>query len=204
MRKNFNRIKKPLDAITYAGGLFGAFLAAYGLYSIITSEDIYKYSDDHILITYPKVEKFRKFLDEHDGDKIYLKADVAMDAATDFNRLAHQVCDYGDFLDSTRTSSKQNIIYEIGFLELKPGFSPPTPRTYYYDDTAEKLVFEPETANNIRCYDTLRIMMLDSRDIRLSHGGTGTIMFPISGTFLVQKRYFSMKTEYTLRQISIN
>lgn len=192
--------KRAWSFILGIGAFFGAILASVQFYDWAVSPNGNEYNESGIPLVYMDVADFREFLDDSSGETVFFDTRIIFDDAIGINHLAHQICGYDEFLDAVRNDHEAIDSFMIGIMEFKDGFVEPA-GNYHYSAEKDGYLFAKETINNVSCYDRMRIKVKDPSSLRLSFGGTGTISLPLYGNFLIEKRYYGVSTEYTLREI---
>lgn len=194
-------VKKSVAFLLALSALAGGTLAIIQLTEVVRKESIAEYSSPYIPLVYADVVEFRKFQDENAGKKVRFNTEVSFDAVLAVNLIAHEVCNYDEFLDVVRSDPAKIEKTNIGLMKFKEGFVDPQD-TYFYNDKEKRYEFGETSIGRVSCYDSLRIKMKDPSRLRFSYGGTGTISLPLEGLFVVEVRYFSgPSVEYTLREI---
>lgn len=202
MREGIVRhLKKGLSLLLVFGALAGGVIAVIQLVDYFRKEEVINYNEPHIPLVYPEVEEFRRFLDENIGKKVKFESEISFDSALAVNILAHEVCNYGSFIDAVIHNPEKIESSPIGIIKFKEGFDTQN-LDFDYNYKEERYELGENITSNVSCYDSIRIDMKDPSRLRFSYGGTGTMSLPFSGVFVIEKRHFSgPSTEYTLREI---
>ncbi|WP_281545039.1 hypothetical protein [Grimontia sp. SpTr1] len=155
------------------------------------------YEEDWIAISYGDLNEFRSFLDRNVGKIVSIHSSFSFDTVLAENHLAHEVCDFEDFIASVVSNPDKVSDIPFGMPRFLNPISSEQWQIYY--DTGE---YTNEIYRSINCLDQIRLVVKDPRSLRLSYGGTGTISLPIWGDFLIEQRALSgPRIEYTLREM---
>ena len=202
MRAKIIKLSKQIVSVILAlGALASAILAVIQLSEYFNKDALVEYDSPFIPLVYEEVVDFRKFLDENAGKRVKFETEISFDSVLAVSLMAHEVCNYDDFLESVHNNPSNIENTTLGILNFEDGFIDPQ-EIYFYDSKKERYDFGENSLSKLSCYDTLRIKMKDPSRLRLSYGGTGTMSLPLYGEFMIEVRYFSgPSTEYTLREL---
>lgn len=155
------------------------------------------YEEDWIAISFGDINEFRSFLDRNVGKIVSIHSSFSFDAVLAESHLAHEVCDFDDFIDAVVNNPNKVSDIPFGMPRFLNSISSEQWQTYY--DTGE---YTNEMYRSVNCMDQIRLVVKDPRSLRFSYGGTGTISLPIWGDFLIEQRLLSgPRVEYTLREM---
>ncbi len=155
------------------------------------------YEEDWIAISYGDLNEFRSFLDKNVGKIVSIHSSFSFDAVLAENHLAHEVCDFDEFIASVVNNPEKVSDIPFGMPRFLNSISSEQWQRYY--DKGENT---NEIYGSVDCTDQIRLVVKDPRSLRFSYGGTGTISLPIWGDFLIEHRALSgPRIEYTLREM---
>ncbi len=102
---------KLLSFLLAVSTLLGGYLAVQDLFfTTETIEDIEdtkasiytEYSEGYIPLVYTEISEFKDFLNNNVGNIVKINSQISFDIVLPESKLAHEVCDFDEFLDVVR------------------------------------------------------------------------------------------------------
>jgi len=178
-------------------GIFFSFFYSNDNQKIIQKREIIDYPSTKnipiVPLTINENANFRKFLDQNENKIVRFDSNIELSYGIGLMRLANEACNNSKFIESVRKSPERISRTPIGLVDFSKEINekeiPAFPKFSEYE-------------NQVFCKDSVIIMMKEPKRLRFSYGGTDNLYLPLSGTFIIEKRFLQgTSVEYLLREI---